>query len=260
MGECGAHRRDGAHVIKRLTRQHPAGARFVTAMSATGPAGMRAYVDALRAGGVRLADDLRIVDSEPLTIRHRWVPGPTLLHAAGHTAPAVVAAAATEVTCWVRSLDGADARLDTNLANFCLTGGRPVLVDVLPPLIPSLRPEPVNLFDEMFTALSFDTPVLLDAFLGYALRACLRAPNRASARALLPVVEEVAGDTTTAGFPATWFRARLHLATRAVRGEIPVDSVHDFFSLTSVLGFRQATEHGRRQRIDIVARRIREWS
>ncbi len=137
-----------------------------------------------------------------------------------------------------------------------------MLVDVLPPLIPSLRPEPVNLFDELFAALCFDTPVLLDAFLGYALRACLHTPNRTPACELLPVVRDFVADDVDAdaGFPGAWFRARLQLAASAACGEVAVDSVHDFFSLTSVLGFRQLSEHARRHRIDTVAQRIQEWS
>ncbi|MEY7974497.1 hypothetical protein AB8O38_21125 [Saccharomonospora xinjiangensis] len=196
-----------------------------------------------------------------MTIRHRWVPGPNLLDAANHTEPASFAAAVAEIAHWIRALDGSDARLDANLANFCLTDDRPVLVDVLPPLIPSLRPKPVNLFDELFAVLCFDTPVLLDAFLGYALRACLHTPNRTPARGLLPVVRDFAADDDAdAGFPATWFRVRLQLAASAACGEVAVESVHDFFSLTSVLGFGQLSEHARRHRIDAVARRIQEWS
>lgn len=258
--EFSTHRRDGEHVTKRLSQRHPAGSRFVTAMSATGYRGMQGYLDALHAHGVRLPDELRVVDSRPVTVCHRWVPGPTLLDAADRTDPAVFAAAIADIAGWIRALDGSDARVDANLANFCLLDDAPVLVDVLPPLIPSLRPQPATLFDELLAALCFDTPVVLDALVGYALRASLRTRNWAAGSALVRVVRDFAVDNTDDGFPATWFRARRRLATSAASGTVPAETVHEFFALTSVLGFRQLSDHARRHRIDVVARRLREWS
>lgn len=257
QGEFSTHRREGSHVTKQATETHPAGSGFVAAMASTGHAGMRAYLHALRSTGVRLADDLRLVSTRPLAIRHRWMTGATLIDLTSTTSPTTFATAITEIAHWVRDLDDTDARIDTNLANFCLEAGRPVLIDVLPPLIPSLRPTPMTLFDELFAALCFDTPVILDALIGYALRQLLRI-TPAAAQALLPLDAEFPAGQLDAGFPALWFRARRILAIRAANGEADVARAQDFFALTSVLGFKQLSESGRKERIDTVARRLQE--
>lgn len=258
LGEFSTHRREGEHVIKQLNGHHPAGHRFATAMARAGATGMRSYLHSLRSAQVRLPSELSLVSAGPLTVRHRWVPGPTLLDAIGETAPVVIATAVARIAGWVRALDGTDARIDTNLANFCLVHDRPILVDVLPPLIPSLRPVPTNLFDELFAALCFDTPVILDALIGYALRTLLRATGPAAAAELLPAAREIP-TSPSSGFPAEWFRARRGLAERAALHDAALEEVQDFFELTSVLRFRQLDEPGRRLRIDHVAQRIREW-
>jgi hypothetical protein len=151
--------------------------------------------------------------------------------------------------------------LDTNLANFCLAGDRVVLVDVLPPLIPSVRPEPSDLFDELFNALCFDTRVILDALIGYAARALLHsgASVAAGRREDLArqVPQEVAGPVK-ASFPASWFRARVVLALRALAGQVEPASIHDFFALTSVRAFRDLPETGRTHRIRQVDQTVKE--
>lgn len=257
LGEFSPHTRDGEYVTKQLTARHPAGSRFVAAVARTGETGMRSYLDILHSAGVTLPEELHIVAEVPLTVRHRWMTGPTLMEIAA-TDPAIFAAAVPRLVRWVRDLDGTDARIDTNLENFCLTGDRPVLVDVLPPLVSSLRPCPENLFDELFGALCFDTPVILDALVGYAFRALLRTSHQ-SARGLLPLAHDITDTPVGNGFPARWFRARLRLAAHAAEGEVPPDQLHDFFTLTSVLGFRQLDETGRRLHLDRVARHLREW-
>ncbi|WP_406690383.1 hypothetical protein REH65_31445 [Saccharopolyspora sp. ID03-671] len=257
QGEFSTHRRAGTDVTKFANGSHPAGGRFVDAMTSTGAAGMHSYLDSLQSAGVRLADDLHVVSSRPLTVRHRWMPGPTLLDDSSQSDPTAFAEAIAEIGHWVCALEGTDARIDTNLANFCLENGRPVLVDVLPPLVPSVCPTPVTRFEELFDVLCFDTPVVLDALISYALRALLSAHPDA-ARALLPVHEEIPTGAPDPGFPALWFHARRALAVRAAKGEVDVASVHEFFALTSVLGFKQLDEFHRYQRIRSVARRLRE--
>jgi hypothetical protein len=257
LGEFSTHRREGDDVIKQLNGCHPSGHRFATAMARAGATGMRSYLHSLRSAQVRLPGKLCLVCAGPLTVRHRWVPGPTLLDAIGETAPAVFATAVARIARWVRDLDPTDARIDTNLANFCLVGDQPVLIDVLPPLIPSLCPSPATLFDELFAALCFDTQVILDALIGYALRTLLRAKDSAAARELLPVADEFPA-SVDCGFPAEWFRARRSLAERAALGDAVPDEVQDFFALTSVLEFRQLDELGRRLRVSRVAQHIRE--
>lgn len=257
LGEFSTHTRYGKNVIKQINPRHPAGRGFTAAMTRGGEAGLRCYLDALRAAQVRLPRDLAITAPSPLTIRHRWVVGPTVLDAARGD-PKVVVTAVRQIATWTQELDGVDARMDTNLANFCLAGDQPVLIDVLPPLMPSLRPEPENLFDELFGGLCFDTPVILDALIGYALRALLRA-HQPAARELLPIAAELAGSSINgARFPASWFAARRVLALRAAAGQEDPEVVHDFFALTSVLGFRQLNETGRRLRLDEVEHRIQK--
>ena len=257
LGEFSTHHRDGSMVTKRLTGNYPGGQAFVSA-GRLGEQGMRSYLAALRAVGVRLPDDLDIVADDPLTVRHSWVPGPTLVEIAD-TDPPVFAAAVEEITAWVRGLDLVDARIDTNLANFCLVDSRPVLVDVLPPLVPSRRPRPVTLFDRLFCALCFDTAVTLDALCGYALRTALRTERREAVTAVHRVMESAATPAGPAhGFPARWFRGRLRLALRCASGEESSETMHEFFALTSVLTFRQLDEAARRQRLGQVAVRMRE--
>jgi hypothetical protein len=256
QGEFSTHTRAGSHVVKRLLAQHPSGSRFVTAMTAGGSAGLRSYIDALRTAGVRLPDDLEVVDGTPVAVRHRWVDAPSLLDTGG-LAPGAFLDAVARIGDWVRRLDDADARLDANLANFCVAPSGPVLVDVLPPLVPSLRPTPENQFDELFDALCFDSPVILDAFVGYALRKVLRRPwGPALAPDLVEVVQELVSRDEPSGFAATWFATRARLAIGAATGERDAAEVDRFFKLTSVLAFRELDETGRTHRREAVRRAV----
>lgn len=257
LGEFSTHDRHGDYVTKRLTGRHPAGECFVTAVTRVGAAGMRSYLDQLRLVPVRLPDDLHVVAAEPLTVQHRWVAGPNLLDTAT-TNPTAFTQAVEDIVGWVENLDHTDARIDTNLANFCLTDDGPVLVDVLPPLLPSLRPEATTLFDELFQALCFDTTVILNALVGYALRALLRTANPSAAQRLLPIVDQLP-DPASHEFPAMWYRGRRTLAVQAVHGQADPVLVHELFAMTSVLGFRQLDEPARQERIKHVAHDIKRW-
>jgi hypothetical protein len=260
QGDFAAHRRDGDHVIKVLDGQHPAGARFVAAAQRVGVAGMNSYLTTLRAAGITLPPDLAVVSTQPLAVRHRWVTGPVLLDRA-RTEPSRFVNAVVEIARSVHALDDADARLDTNLANFCLTDDRVVLVDVLPPLIPSVHPEPSNLFEVLFTALCFDTKVILDALIGYAARALLRSPAGVAAcerDVLARQVPQEAAEPSEVAFPASWFRARVMLAMRALTGAAASEAVHEFFDLTSVRAFRDLPEADRAHRIRQVNQVVKE--
>jgi hypothetical protein len=259
-GDFAAHRRDGDHVIKVLDGQHPPSARFVAVARRVGMTGMHAYLSTLRAAGVALPPDLSVVSARPLAVRHRWVTGPVLLDCASAD-PTRFVAAVVEVARWVRALDGTDARLDTNLANFCLADDRVVLVDVLPPLVPSTCPEPSNLFEMLFTALCFDTSVTLDALIGYAARALLHSSTSVAARQhddLARHVSPNAAKPFDAPFPASWFRARAMLALRALAGELASQIAGEFFALTSVRGFRDLPEEHRAHRIQQVGQTLNE--
>lgn len=260
QGDFATHRRDGAHVIKVLDVQHPAGARFVAAAHGARRTDMETYLSTLRAAGVTLPADLSVVSAEPLAVRHRWVTGPVLLDCANVDPPRFVDAVA-EIARWVQALAATDARLDTNLANFCLADGRVVLVDVLPPLIPSARPEPTNLFEVLFAAMCFDTAVIHNALIGYAARALLRSPADVATRqryVLARHIRPAAAEPTSSSFPASWFRARVEIALRALVGEVQPDVAHEFFAMTSVRVFRELPETRRAQRIQHVAQIMKE--
>jgi hypothetical protein len=260
QGDFAAHRRDGDDVIKTLDVQHPAGTHFVAAARDVGMTGMNSYLSTLRAAGVTLPASLAVESIRPLAVRHRWVTGPVLLDCAG-VDPSRFVDAVIEIARWVRILDPTDARIDTNLANFCLIDDRIVLVDVLPPLIPSARPEPSNLFELLFDALCFDTMVILDALIGYGARAllhsgvCVSAGQREGlARQRPPGVAM----PVEVSFAASWFRARVLLALRALAGDLEPGLVHDFFALTSVGKFRDLTESDRFDRVRQVDQAVTE--
>lgn len=247
------HRRDGDQVIKVLDMVNPACERVAVAARQAGWAGMQQYLDVLRAHDVALPPDLLAISEDPLAVRHRWIDGPTLADLAAQHSRHFVAAVA-RVARWVRALTGTDARIDTNLANVCLTSGGPVLVDVLPPLRPSCMPSPpYTLFETLICALCFDTEVILDALVGYAARALLRAdppPQARRAFAELGWVLRPSLATDPVGrFPAGWFGARARLGLGALDGEILTSAVHDFFAATSVLAFRQLDEVHRERRL-----------
>lgn len=259
QGDFAAHRRDGDDVIKVLDGQHPAGARFVAAAQNVGVNGMNTYLSTLRAAGVTLPPHLSVESARPLTVRHRWVTGPVLLDHARVDPPRFVDAV-IEVAQWVRALAATDARVDTNLANFCLADDSVVLVDVLPPLIPSMRPEPSNLFDVLFTALCFDTTVILDALISYAARALLHSDVSVAACQRDDLARQVPHEVAkpVEAFPASWFRARIVLALRALAREAEPASAHDFFALTSVRAFRDLPEVERAHRIRQVDLTVKE--
>jgi hypothetical protein len=258
-GDFAAHHRDGDDVIKVLDGRHPAGGRFVAAAQTVGLTGMTAYLSTLQAAGVTLPLGLSVVSARPLTVRHPWVTGPVLLDHAS-VDPSRFVDAVIEIAQWVRALDATDARVDTNLANFCLADDRIVLVDVLPPLIPSARPEPSNLFEVLFDALCFDTTVILDALIGYAARALLRSDVSVAAGRHEDLARQVAQDVAepVEAFPASWFRARVVLALRAPAGGAEPTSVHDFFALTSVRAFRDLPEADRAHRVQQVEQTVKE--
>ncbi len=261
----------GGFVQKRLDPRHPAGDRFAAAMCSGGPTGMHRYLDTLRAAGVALPPDLTVMaepgrpEGDTIGVRHRWVPGPCLPRLAAADPDRLTAAVAT-VGRWVLDLDRQDARLDTNLANFCLdASGQVAAVDVLPPLVPSLCPAPRDRFDELFLSLCFDTPVTLTALVGYAARQLLYRAGRqdtdpSSALAFLTVADELlhAAGPPDDRWSTRWFRARVVLALRALRAATPAETVHAFFALTSVRTLRRHDEPDRAARIAHVDRLTRE--
>jgi hypothetical protein len=202
--------------------------------------------------------DLVVLAKNPLAVRHRWVAGPTLPDVA--STPELFVGAVREIGQWVRDLEPADARIDTNLANFCLVDRHLVLVDVLPPLIPSRRPRPSNQFEELFYALCFDTEIILAALVGYAARVLLRAGVPEGAARFLKVGHELSPPAASylgGSVLDVWFHARAALALRALAGDVGVDAAHAFFALTSVRAFRDLDEQQRTRRVEQVSEALR---
>lgn len=261
-GEFATHHRNGEDVIKALDQRHPAGNAIARASESLGLTGMNTYLTTLQTAGITLPEHLCVASAHPLAVRYRWVDGPVLLDHVDLD-PARFIDAVIEIAHWVCALDSTDARIDTNLANFCLARDQVVLIDVLPPLIPSLRPQPSTLFEVLFTALCFDTPVILDALIGYAARALLRCKAVVSPAQLDDLVgqrprQSALRGGSAGGFPGMWFRTRAELAVRGLTGNAAPAVVHDFFARTSVRSFRDLTEPQRAQRIHQVEQIVTE--
>jgi hypothetical protein len=252
--------RDGDDVIKLMESQHPANGGFLAAMVAGGKSAMETYLATLRGAGITLPPDLAVISASPLAVRHRWVAGPALLDQARGD-PGRLVAAVIEIVSWLLGLDPTDARIDTNLANFLIADCQIVLIDVLPPLIPSRQPEPLNLFDQLFGAMCLDTAVILRATIGYATRAMLGDIRRVTASHIDSLADllryEVSGQAD-GGFPASWFTARAELGLRGLAGEARPEVVNDFFALTSVRVFRELPETSRASRLNKVAAAMHE--
>ncbi|ASO18076.1 hypothetical protein FHR81_002473 [Actinoalloteichus hoggarensis] len=260
QGDFATHRRDGEDVVKVLDVQNAAAIPFTMVAHHIDASRMNVYLSRLRAAGVTLPPGLSVEHTRPLAVRHLWVAGPVLLDYA-RVDPSRFVDAVIEIAGWVRALDSADARVDSNLANFCLAEDRVVLVDVLPPLIPSMRPKPSNLFDVLFTALCFDTTVILDALIGYAARALLTSGISLAGRRVEDLAHQVPQEfapLAETSFPASWFQARAMLALRGLAGEIEPASVQEFFTPTSVRAFRDISETERADRIQQVAQTVKE--
>jgi hypothetical protein len=119
----------------------------------------------------------------------------------------------------------------------------------------------VNLFDQLFSALCFDTAVILQATIGYATRAMLGAADRVTTSYIDVLARqlryEIPGQRE-GSFPAIWFSARAELGLRALAGELPAAVVNDFFALTSVRVFRELPEASRARRVKQVAAVLNE--
>ncbi|MCY7341853.1 MAG: hypothetical protein LH603_08385 [Pseudonocardia sp.] len=258
-GEFSTHERVGDRVSKHVDADRLTGRELPFPSGPAGADGLRHYLDTIRAAGVRLPPGLAVESGTPLTVGHTWVNGPTLIEAT-ETDLGNVVVGVHEIAEWVRALDGADARIDTNLANFCLIDGSPVLIDVLPPLIPSRRPTARNLFEELFDSLCFDTSVTLDALVAYATTRLLHGGPTGSAAAgsLADLAHDLLGKAPQTGLAGTWFRARLLLATRCAAGQATLADLRALSAATSVLTFQRLDETRRREHLGAVQQQMRE--
>jgi hypothetical protein len=243
--------RDGQMVTKQLTDPDlPQLAAFASAMGQGGAPALERYLATLREAGVRLPAALTVTGSGGgVVVRHRWVRCPTLPEILA-TDPGRAVAAAARVQQWCAALDGHDARVDTNLGNICCCGDQPVLIDVLPPLIPSLRPDITGgtVFDVLFDALCFDTAVTRVAFAGYLARALLRAGHHDAAADVChqaPAPSPVGGDTVG----GLWFGMRLAAARAVATRRAPMATLTELCALTSLHGLAALTPAAQTARI-----------
>ncbi|MBH1939217.1 hypothetical protein I5Q34_34015 [Streptomyces sp. AV19] len=262
--ESGVLERDGASVTKRPSWRGPY-ARIGSAMTAAGAEGLHAHLQILSAAGVRLPDGLVVLDDEKgLGVRHQWVAGPTLPELVLWR-PRRFAAAVAELAAWVSALAPTDARIDTNLTNVCVLGDGPVLVDVLPPLIPSLRPTPVTLHDQLFDALCFHVPSTLYALVAYSALRLRGCGDRQAQHRLLEVAEEHCGLPARPAareggpFPCFWFRARALAAVDMLSGAAMDTTARAFLAYTSTTRFAELAEDDRAQRIPHARRTAETW-
>jgi len=249
------HRKAG-YVVKTLAPTLATDERLARAMLSRGRSGVDHYLSCLAAAGVRLPDELSVLDTgeSGAAVRHRWADGGLLADSVtddSHGARTFVEAVET-IAGWVIRLDGTDARLDTNLANFCLHQDSVVALDVLPPLIPSLRPDPRDLYERLLFGLCFDSATTLAALVGYGAVRLLGHPDLEARRRfadLAGTVWPIGHRVLAEPFPSWWFHARAVLGLRGVEGRVGAELVKRLFADTSMRGFQRLDERRRAARV-----------
>jgi hypothetical protein len=184
------------------------------------------YVESLRGAGIRLPEDLAVVDcGGTLGVRHNWVTGPVLTEVAASD-PDRFVTGVYRIAEWTEILTTGDARLDTNLANFVIPADAQLTcVDVLPTLLTPPRHTTPDGGDwrRLYDALCFDPDISLCALASSALRVLLAVHGREHASRYLRELESLCpGHDNPEALPAWWFHTRLQVATRAAAGRIPL--------------------------------------
>lgn len=227
-------------VIKTMTAE-VADSFFAHALSG-GAEAVRRYAAGLHAAGVTLPEDLAITQgAQGPEVRYRWIGGPTLLELPAWRSAEFTSAVMT-IADWVRVLEPASVRLDTNLANFVIPDGENlVCVDVLPPLLVPSRPPGTGPWEQVIGGLCFDTDITLCAVAGYAIRHLLRVlgPAALDGTCWQSLAGVCPGHPQPASLAARWFHSRLHAARLAAAGQLPPERAASLFSATSVRALRQ---------------------
>jgi hypothetical protein len=209
------------------------------------------YIEELRAVGVQLPADVRIVKSgRRPAVQHRWISGTPLPDLAA-THPVLFTSAVRQIAAWAKDLDSSRARLDTNLANFVINPDEGlVCIDVLPPLLTDLRPPEYDDWQRLLGGLCYDTDVTVCALAGYAARALLAAHGADAVDHVSDLAGLCPGHTHPDRLSVRWFHIRQAAALAALRGEIPPRSVLEVFTATSVLRLRNTPPATRQARLD----------
>ena len=237
-------------VVKTITAA--AADPYFTEMLA-GAGEVRRYAGILRDAGVPLPGDLAVTDGPAgAEVRHAWIPGPTLLELPCWRS-AEFLSAVTSVARWVRALEHTGARLDANLANFVIPDqGNLTCIDVLPPLLASLRPAETGPWEQVIGGLCFDTDITLCALAGYAARHLLGVldPGPAAAGTIASVLRICPGHLRPGSLPARWFHSRLQVMELAAAGQVSAAEAHRLLAATSVRALQAAPPATRRQHAD----------
>jgi hypothetical protein len=211
------------------------------------------YIDSLRHVGVRLPPKIHVVTADPLKVGHEWIEGPMLSDLLEADLSRVMGHI-ERIGDWQMRLqmDGLDARIDTNLDNFIVDCDGPVLVDVIPPLIPSRGYVPEDLFEELFLPLCLSFTVSTTALIGYALRGSIGRVDLALANRVTALAERwsIWDYLTSHGRePMDIFAARLRLALDALLGASDGPEVLGFYRATSVEHLASLTELARARQL-----------
>jgi hypothetical protein len=214
---------------------------------------VRRYAGILREAGVPLPGDLAVTDSACGTeVRHTWIPGPTLLELPGWRS-AEFLSAVTAIARWVRALEHTGARLDANLANFVIPDqGNLTCIDVLPPLLASLRPAETGPWEQVIGGLCFDADITLCALAGYAAGYLLGVldPGPAVAGTIASAFRICPGRPRPGSLPARWFHSRLQVMELAAAGQVSAAEAQRLLAATSVRALQAAPPATRRQHAD----------
>jgi hypothetical protein len=255
--------RDGDVVTKRLPKEVDDAYRVLGRCIQASADDLVHYLSDLSSIGVATASVQKIADSpDGLEIAHEWVPGPTVLEIAHD--PSRFGAAIVEIGSWARRSESVNARVDSNLENFVATDTGPVLVDFLPPLVPTMAVEPraQNIFDDVFYSLCFDVNAGVNALVSYACRGLLRCGSAGSGDACIRIAGELRNDVTPASEfsrGAAWFELRARAVECFLSGEVGSGILDDVLAATSVRKLRDADPEMRRTRWDRVQALCRDF-
>ena len=245
----GGGERDGPSergmVSKTLDPENPHLRRLAAAM--VGPDALAAaqrYLADL-SGVVALPDDVTFTMSGPrLAVRHRWVEGQSLRACLQRT-PVLGIEAIQVVLGWCEEVNttSRDARMDLNLENFVCTPDGPVLIDLLPPLIPSRAYAPESIGETILVSLCFDDLLAAAAMCGYALNALLRKGLGTEATRLADIIESrgiaiAAPETQT---PDRLLMARSEVLCRVAKGGLSYERAGPFIAASAVTPILAAT-------------------
>jgi len=215
------------------------------------------YIEAMQSIGVRLPAIFGTRSTRPeLVVHQAWVNGPTLAGYA-EAEPLAFIDCVAEIRSWIESSASYDARIDANLENFVVASGAPVLIDLLPPLIPSLAVEPGSddLFGAVFHRLCFSIDSSILALVSYACRVLLKYhPSQwstLSSRLLLELPNE--HPTTVA---QAWFVIRVRAIQQATDGKIGVKAMEEVFKITSITKLLQEAKQEQWDAVSARASRI----